>query len=198
MPRLRFVSTVQGVNSIELSDPIITIGRVENNVVCIEDPNISKHHTLLVSEDASYKIYDLHSVNGTWINGERITAATLKEGDAVRIGYLELKYESSTPVVGSRPLPVVPAAPAAATVTAAPITPRTPPVQLKDDKRAIIQVPALKKVGAPLPPPPPPPAAPAPLAKPAAATATEEPAAGPRKLGAAPGGGPPKFKLRRE
>jgi len=99
MPRLRFTSTVQGVSTIELNEPIITIGRVANNVVCIEDPNISKHHTLLVSEDDTYKIYDLHSVNGTWVNGERITVTKLKEGDAVRIGYLELKYEIAAPVV---------------------------------------------------------------------------------------------------
>ncbi len=314
MPRLRFVSTVQGVSTIELVEPIITIGRVANNVVCIEDPNISKHHTLLVSEDDTYKIYDLHSVNGTWINGEKITVGKLKEGDVVRIGYLELKYEIATPTAAPKPV-VVPAAPASKTATgptmvparpklgfkpagapaaapvvvpvvgaapAAPIAVSPPPTPVKEEPRSVIRLPEEKKatgpkppvappaeppqpiLQAPPPPPVPPPAPAAPLPEPApqpesvepapAATATtlapkkfgaspsggpklkpfsREPAqpapaptattpetpaeaapaaespesppaspaaptTGPKKLGAAPGGGPPKFKLKRE
>ena len=93
MPRLRFVSTVQGAATFELQEPIITVGRDPDNVVSIEDPNISKHHVLLIKDGETYKIFDLHSVNGTTVNGHRITAVTLKEGDAVRIGYLDLTYE---------------------------------------------------------------------------------------------------------
>ena len=89
MPRLRFVSTVQGADTIELQEPIITIGRDPLNVVCIEDPNISKHHVLLIRDANTYKIYDLHSVNTTTVNGSRITTSTLKEGDIIRIGYLD-------------------------------------------------------------------------------------------------------------
>lgn len=260
MPRLRFTSTVQGVSTIELNESIITVGRVANNVVCIEDPNISKHHTLLVSEDDTYKIYDLHSVNGTWVNGERVTVTKLKEGDAVRIGYLELEYEIATPVVPARPALAPPVAsktatgpttlaarprlgikpgiapvvvPAAATISEPPSATAPPPL-VTEEKRIMIRVPDQKKITPPATPPPAPPViatvetvphpapalgglgkpkgfgrppAPAPvIPAPAAETPTDAaapapetpPPAGPKKLGAAPGGGPGKFKLRRE
>lgn len=191
MPRLRFVSTVEGVHTIELTEPIITIGRTANNVVCIEDPNISKHHTLLINEDNTYKIYDLHSVNGTWINGDRITAGTLKEGDAVRIGYLELKYEIAVPVIAPRapqPAPAAPtpialkpkmgfkAAPAPAATTSEPPTVVAP---VKEEKRGVIRLPEEKKTTAPAPLPPPAPAA-APEPTPAPAPAAEEPTEPPK------------------
>ena len=108
MPRLRFVSTVQGAATIELQESIITIGREADNVVSIEDPNISKHHALLIKDGVTYKIFDLHSVNGTTVNGNRITAVILKEGDAVRIGYLDLTYEIAAVV----PAPITPVVPA--------------------------------------------------------------------------------------
>jgi hypothetical protein len=186
MPRLSFVSTVQGADSIELVEPIITIGRELNNVVCIEDPNISKHHTLLIAEDNSYKIVDLHSVNGTWVNGARITSAKLKDGDAVRIGYLELKYEnpvaapapvlapvppppSAGPAGPGRPRlglagkPLAPVGPATPVAPVAEATP--PPAPIKEEKRSMIRLPADKKASTPQPvatPPPLPPAVPAP------------------------------------
>jgi len=124
MPRLRFVSTVQGAATIELQESIITVGRDSDNIISIEDPNISKHHVLLIKDADTYKIFDLHSVNGTTVNGQRITAVTLKEGDAVRIGYLDLRYEIA--VVAPAPIapagvPPVPTAPPAAPPSPGPV-----------------------------------------------------------------------------
>ena len=128
MPRLRFVSTVQGADTIELQEPIITIGRDPLNVVCIEDPNISKHHVLLIRDANTYKIYDLHSVNTTTVNGSRITTSTLKEGDIIRIGYLDLTYEIAAvkPAPAAPQPPVVHVAPAAQGPLAQPLTTPTP------------------------------------------------------------------------
>ena len=136
MPQLKFVSTVQGENSIELQDPIITIGRGINNAICIEDGNISKYHVLLVKDEAIYKIYDLHSRNGTTVNGQRITSVSLKGGDQVRIGDLELIYE--TPELAPAPVPA--------------------PAPVKQTPPATIKPPEVK-----LPTPPPAPPAPAPV-----------------------------------
>ena len=164
MPRLRFVSTVEGADTIELQEPVITIGRGINNVVCIEDANISKNHVLLIREDDTYRIFDLHSVNGTIINGKRINVATLHAGDAVRIGYLDLTYESTTPtpakpVVAEPPAPPVSAAPAPATPVVtepAPPPPVTPVVTEPAPPPPVTPV-----VTEPAAPPPPVPAPPA-------------------------------------
>jgi len=159
MPRLRFVSAVQGADTIELQEPVITIGRGVNNVVCIEDANISKNHVLLIREDDTYRIFDLHSVNGTTINGKRIGAATLQTGDAVRIGYLDLTYEIAAPVPAGPAVPEPPAAlvvapavrprlglarPAPASITPVPAPAPVPPSQ------AVVPTPVLP-VSAPTP-----------------------------------------------
>lgn len=102
MPRLKFVSNVEGADTIDLHDAIITIGRGVENTVCIEDANISKYHVLLVKEGDSYRIFDLHSFNGTTVNGQKITVATLKHGDSLRFGYLELTYETAIPQTKQR------------------------------------------------------------------------------------------------
>ena len=122
MPRLRFVSTVQGADTIELQDPIITIGRDPLNVVCIEDPNISKHHVLLIRDAKTYKIYDLHSVNTTTVNGNRITASALKDGDIIRIGYLDLTYE----IEAVKPATAAAQPPLVHVASAAPVVPPVP------------------------------------------------------------------------
>lgn len=208
MPRLRFVSTVEGADTIELQEPVITIGRGINNVVCIEDANISKNHVLLIREDDTYRIFDLHSVNGTIINGKRISVATLHAGDAVRIGYLDLTYEiaapvlakpvvaeSSAPPVNVAPAPVtlatpvlaVPPHPVSTTPTPAPTSPPAPaPTTL------ITPAPELAKLAQPTEPVEP--AATAPPAEEAA----ETPPAGHKKFGAPPGGQNLKFRLKRE
>ena len=126
MPRLKFVSKVEGANTIELQEPIITIGRGINNVICIEDANISKNHVLLILEDDAYRIFDLHSINGTSINGKRIGTARLQAGDAVRIGYLDLIYEAETPAPAKPVVPEPPATPV--TATPAPPPPAPEPV----------------------------------------------------------------------
>jgi len=112
MPRLKFISTVQGVNSIELHESIFSIGSDAHNSVCIEDGNISKFHVLLAKDADTYKIFDLHSASGTTVNGQRITATTLKEGDTVQIGYLKLAYEiAETAPVNKKKILDSPAAP---------------------------------------------------------------------------------------
>jgi predicted component of type VI protein secretion system len=95
MPRLRFVSDVAGVNVIDLFESTITIGREASNLISVDDPNISKHHALLIKEDGGYRIFDLHSANGTWVNDQPITVAKLNDGDTVGIGHIALRYETA-------------------------------------------------------------------------------------------------------
>jgi len=219
MPRLKFVSKVEGADNIELQEPIITIGRGLNNVVCIEDANISKHHVLLIAEDDTYRIFDLHSINGTSINGKRISTATLRTGDAVRIGYLDLSYEITPAVTAAPVAPAPPVAPVVAEPTPpppappAPVTPKAPepaapvvapaptpaePIAPAPAKRSLFgfgkraQAPA--PTPAPVTPPAPEPVAPVVAAPtPTPAPAAPEPPAAPAEE--APTNAPPKKKF---
>jgi pSer/pThr/pTyr-binding forkhead associated (FHA) protein len=65
---------------------VITIGRVRLNHVVIDNPTVSAQHALLARVGDSYRLKDLHSTNGTQVNGVSITDAELKHGDKIRFG----------------------------------------------------------------------------------------------------------------
>lgn len=67
----------------------LTIGRREDNQIVLEADNISRHHAAIGRRDDQYVVRDLGSANGTWLNEQRIEAASeasLKDGDRLRIG----------------------------------------------------------------------------------------------------------------
>src|SRR5512133_3351596 len=70
----------------KLLGEVITIGRVPLNHVVIDNPTVSAQHAILARLGDSYRLKDLHSTNGTQINGVSITDAELKDGDKIRFG----------------------------------------------------------------------------------------------------------------
>ena len=63
------------------------IGRTPDNDLVLSDLNVSRHHAeLRKSSTGSYEIVDLDSHNGTFVNGQRVTAQMLTEQDLVSIG----------------------------------------------------------------------------------------------------------------
>jgi hypothetical protein len=70
----------------ELSGALV-VGRDENAGVVIEDPEASRKHASFSLTGDAVTVEDLGSTNGTFVNGERLSAPrTLSEGDRVRIG----------------------------------------------------------------------------------------------------------------
>jgi pSer/pThr/pTyr-binding forkhead associated (FHA) protein len=70
----------------ELTRDIVTIGRAPLNHIVIDDPAVSAQHAILARVADSYRLKDLHSTNGTQVNGISITDAELKDGDKIRFG----------------------------------------------------------------------------------------------------------------
>lgn len=76
----------------------ITIGRrkEENNVSITNDMAISGKHCIICRSNRNYYIRDMHSQNGTFVNGKRIVELSeLKKGDVIKIGHTELYFEIS-------------------------------------------------------------------------------------------------------
>ena len=72
----------------------LVIGRASDlDMVLIEDM-VSRKHAKLHIGDSELTISDLGSTNGTFVNGEKVKTATLKEGDRVLIGTSILKLIS--------------------------------------------------------------------------------------------------------
>ena len=104
MPKLHILSGTLGGKSFELAEARISVGRALDNMIRLADGTVSHHHIVFVLDDDNYKIRDLNSTNGTRINGLRIVETLLHDGDQVRIGSVEMRYESANRKA-SEPLP---------------------------------------------------------------------------------------------
>ena len=65
---------------------VTTIGRARLNHIVIDNPAVSAQHAIIGRSADSYRLKDLHSTNGTQVNGVSITDAELKDGDKIRFG----------------------------------------------------------------------------------------------------------------
>src|SRR3712207_855247 len=90
---LKFISgKYQGGEFPLKADKQIVIGRSsELDMVLVEDMVSRKHARIMVNGIGQISIEDLGSTNGTFVNGEKVKQATLKEGDRILIGTSILK-----------------------------------------------------------------------------------------------------------
>lgn len=77
----------------ELKVERTTVGRVEDNTFQLADPSVSSHHCEILLKGSDVVVKDLNSTNGTFINGERISESTLKPGQTLRLGMVDLKLD---------------------------------------------------------------------------------------------------------
>ncbi len=72
------------------------IGR-SSNVVPLTDNTVSRRHAEMVPENGRWLLHDLNSVNGTFLNGQRVAdPIPLKHGDQIRVGSTLLVYGGET------------------------------------------------------------------------------------------------------
>ena len=69
---------------------IKTIGRSTGADFVVEAPLVSRVHCRLTAGASELEVFDLDSTNGTFVNGERIERRTLKTGDRLGVGRVEL------------------------------------------------------------------------------------------------------------
>jgi ABC-type multidrug transport system ATPase subunit/pSer/pThr/pTyr-binding forkhead associated (FHA) protein len=82
------------IRPIPLGAPVISIGRAPDNTVVLNHPQVSAHHARLEQIQGGYRIVDMRSTNGTYINDRptRISHHPLQPGDAIRIGPFKITY----------------------------------------------------------------------------------------------------------
>src|SRR6266404_5506051 len=95
MPRLVLLSEGLTGRTYELKTDRTTVGRVSDNAFEIPEASVSSHHCEIFLRGSDVVIKDLGSTNGTFINGEKIEEGTLKPGQILRVGMIEMRLESS-------------------------------------------------------------------------------------------------------
>lgn len=98
MPKLLIRSSDTGGNRfLSIDEEVLTIGRSSNNDLCLPQLSVSSFHSIIIPEKSGMIIKDLHSTNGTWVNGERIEKQVLVHLDDITIGANTISYfETST------------------------------------------------------------------------------------------------------
>ena len=89
----------------DLTEEKITVGRLADNSLQIDDGSVSSHHAELIAEDGKYRLVDLGSTNGTFVNDEQVTDVILQPGDSVRFGRIPALFTAAEEAGNSQPLP---------------------------------------------------------------------------------------------
>jgi hypothetical protein len=99
MPTLIWDRPDGGRQVFPLSPGDATIGRDAGNAVCIESHYVSKHHAIGRLTPQGFLLTDLGSSNGTFVNGQQVTTALLRNGDTVDFGQERLMFADGPPPV---------------------------------------------------------------------------------------------------
>jgi ABC-type multidrug transport system ATPase subunit/pSer/pThr/pTyr-binding forkhead associated (FHA) protein/ABC-type multidrug transport system permease subunit len=83
---------VPDIRPIMLGAPSLTLGRMPDNTVVLNHPQVSAHHARLERVQNGYRIVDLNSTNHVYVNARAVTNQALKPGDEIRIGPFKLTY----------------------------------------------------------------------------------------------------------
>lgn len=91
-----FITVVEGPDK-GLKIPVGTqrfhMGRRESNELSLTDMNTSRLHAYISYEAGQHVLSDAQSLNGTYVNGSRISRKILQSGDQIKIGHTLLSYE---------------------------------------------------------------------------------------------------------
>jgi SARP family transcriptional regulator, regulator of embCAB operon len=70
------------------------IGRLSDNDIVLDDPNVSRHHAAVIDTGINFVIFDTRSANGVYVQHQRIRrSVALNDGDHIRICNHEFTFE---------------------------------------------------------------------------------------------------------
>ena len=78
-----------------LDTDVTRAGRHPDSDIFLDDITVSRRHAEIVKTDAGFAVRDVGSLNGTYLNRERIDEAPLANGDEVQIGKFKLVFFSA-------------------------------------------------------------------------------------------------------
>jgi len=79
------------------------IGRSLAADIRFDDPTVSRRHALIVRQPDGLRVLDDRSLNGVFVNGQRVEWSPLAHGDEIRVGRHRLYYATLEPVPATAP-----------------------------------------------------------------------------------------------
>lgn len=96
-PKLIILSEQFRGRTFELTNEIVTIGRVDERDICIKDPTVSTNHCTLIRRDNTCFVRDDGSTNGTRVNSVQLEPGVEQEllnTDVLQVGGIEMLFDS--------------------------------------------------------------------------------------------------------
>lgn len=75
-----------------LTKDVTTAGRHPKSDLFLDDVTVSRRHAEIVRDEAGFRLKDVGSLNGTYLNRERVDDAVLTNGDEIQIGRYKLAF----------------------------------------------------------------------------------------------------------
>jgi signal transduction histidine kinase/pSer/pThr/pTyr-binding forkhead associated (FHA) protein len=94
VPRLIVIKGADEGKQFELAGALFSVGRDAANSIRLHDTEISRRHAEFRPDGDAYRLVDIGSANGTFVNNEQVTDKVLSSGDQVRVGQTVLVYSA--------------------------------------------------------------------------------------------------------
>ena len=75
-----------------LDTDVTTVGRHPEADIFFDDVTVSRRHAEITRTASAFELVDQRSLNGTYVNGERVDRAVLTNGSEVRVGKFRLNF----------------------------------------------------------------------------------------------------------
>jgi pSer/pThr/pTyr-binding forkhead associated (FHA) protein len=101
MPKLVLKFEHSVLTEVPVGSNEVSIGRSPDNGLVIDNPSVSNYHARVFNEEGRLMLEDFGSLNGTFVNGQRVKMVTLKPGDSVAVGKHTIVVSESREVEGA-------------------------------------------------------------------------------------------------
>ncbi|MES2571558.1 MAG: FHA domain-containing protein [Verrucomicrobiota bacterium] len=107
MPKFQITFPDSTEYSFDLTEELVTVGRISENMLELQDISVSSYHAELSASEGDYILKDIGSTNGTRLNGKAVAPDEehpLRDGDTVMFGKVQAVYASENPA-NAAPMP---------------------------------------------------------------------------------------------
>ncbi|WP_406813629.1 FHA domain-containing protein [Mycobacterium sp. M23085] len=80
-----------------LNQPVMTAGRHPDSDIFLDDITVSRRHAEFHGDNGEFRVVDLGSLNGTYVNRAAVDAAVLAHGDVLQVGNFRLIFLTAQP-----------------------------------------------------------------------------------------------------